>query len=148
MKQPMDYVRQGEIQVRYLVFFKAHGPVFYHVWHSPKNIWFCSRKCVIKSYIIGAVIVVMYIIHKWFSSSIPKRPYSGSTDFVCILHSLLSCIINPLCFYTKCNGFKETFILSRSPDLPLHRQLLHRIVIWIFLFWVSDNSFLSLMWVM
>ena len=31
----MDYVRHGEIQGRYLVFFKAHGPVFYHVWHSP-----------------------------------------------------------------------------------------------------------------
>ena len=27
----MDYVRHGEIQGRYLVFFKAHGPVFYHV---------------------------------------------------------------------------------------------------------------------
>ena len=31
----MDHVRHGEIQGRYLVFFKAHGPVFYHVWHSP-----------------------------------------------------------------------------------------------------------------
>ena len=27
----MDYVRRGEIQGRYLVFFKAQGPVFYHV---------------------------------------------------------------------------------------------------------------------
>jgi hypothetical protein len=28
----MDYVGHGEIhQGRYLVFFKAHGPVFYHV---------------------------------------------------------------------------------------------------------------------
>ena len=31
----MDYVTHGEIQGRYLVFFKAHGPVFYHVWNSP-----------------------------------------------------------------------------------------------------------------
>ena len=31
----MDYVRLGEIQGRYMVFFKAYGPVFYHVWHSP-----------------------------------------------------------------------------------------------------------------
>ena len=31
----MDYVRHSEIQGRYLVFFKAHGPVFYHVCHSP-----------------------------------------------------------------------------------------------------------------
>ena len=31
----MDFVRHGEIQGRYLFFFKAHGPVFYHVWHSP-----------------------------------------------------------------------------------------------------------------
>ena len=28
---PMDYVTHG----RYLVFFKAHGSAFYHVWHSP-----------------------------------------------------------------------------------------------------------------
>ena len=27
----MDYVRHGEIQGPYLVFFKAHASVFYHV---------------------------------------------------------------------------------------------------------------------
>ena len=32
-KKYMDYVRHGEIQGRYLVFFKGHGPVFYHVVH-------------------------------------------------------------------------------------------------------------------
>jgi hypothetical protein len=30
----MDYVRHGEIQGHYLVFFKAHNPVFYHVWNG------------------------------------------------------------------------------------------------------------------
>ena len=42
----MDYVRHGEIQGRYLVFFKAHGPVFYHVWHSPysSHVWFTLKK--------------------------------------------------------------------------------------------------------
>ena len=31
----MDYVRDGKIQGRYMVFFKAYGPVYYHLWHSP-----------------------------------------------------------------------------------------------------------------
>jgi hypothetical protein len=35
-KRLMDYVRHGEIQGHYFVFFKAHGPVFYH---SPWKEW-------------------------------------------------------------------------------------------------------------
>ena len=30
--------RHGEIQSRYLVFFKDHGPIFYHVRNSPSLI--------------------------------------------------------------------------------------------------------------
>ena len=90
----MNYVRHGAIQGRYLVFFKAHGRVFYHVWHSPLALNVIRKKkfCVLQNKVLsfGPNRTVEVWPNRTFSRSLMYRvnDLSRSHNFVFISSSL------------------------------------------------------------